>query len=81
MEVDKDKLVSMLVEVCPRLSYIGDGLRVCRNEYDKQCHAYLAERYGKCPPDCPHMTEAAANAYCKGDKCPRIKKLIKILKQ
>lgn len=81
MEVDKDKLVSVLVEVCPRLNNFGNGVRVCSDEYDKQCHAYLVEREGKCPPDCPRMTEAAADAYCKGGKCTRIKKLIKMIQQ
>ena len=80
MEVDKAKLIETLVQACQRAMPIGDHI-VCSDIYNKQCHAYLGDRYGKCPPDCPHLEEAAAHAHCKRGDCPKIKKLLKQLKK
>lgn len=80
MEVDKDKLIEALVGCCPNLMLNYDGTRICRPEFEAQCHALLPDRWN-CPDDCPHMGEAAAEAHCKGGKCNRIKKLIKTIKQ
>lgn len=81
MEVDKAKLIETLVSVCPRHSLSANGTHICKDIYLRQCHTYLGDRYDKCPPDCPHLEEAAADAHCKGDKCPKIKRLLKQLKQ
>lgn len=81
MEVDKDKLIQLLVSSCPHMVTNYDGTGICRPEFEAQCHALLPDRYGKCPDDCPHMNEAAAEAHCKGGKCTRIKKLIKMIQQ
>lgn len=81
MEIDKNKLIETLVSVCPRHSLFGNDTHICKDVYNKQCHAYLGERYGNCPPDCPHLEEAAAHAHCKRGDCPKIKKILKQLKQ
>ena len=78
MEVDKTKLTELLVAMCHRAMVIGDNL-ICSDIYNKQCQTYLGERYGKCPPDCPHLEEAAVDAHCKRGNCPKIKKLLKQL--
>ena len=68
MEVDKTKLTELLVAMCHRAMVIGDNI-ICSDIYNKQCQTYLGERYGKCPPDCPHLEEAAVDSHCKrGEK-------------
>ena len=81
IEVDRDKLIDILVAVCPQRGLIGDETDMCKSVYLRQCRVYLGDRYEKCPPDCPHLEEAAADARCKRGYCPRIKKLLKELKE
>ncbi|MCM1295387.1 MAG: hypothetical protein NC311_07570 [Muribaculaceae bacterium] len=79
IEVDKDELVKYLYRHCPAYFYNYAEGECCRRKVDKSVcslHAFSEELH--CPLDCPRLT--AKEYACDKGKCPKIKALIKKLK-
>lgn len=74
--ISKEKLIAYFVRTCPdrRCGGFGDDNSYCHALMDKECKAMFVNPQ-ECPWDCPHILTVSTR--CTGEKCKKIKKMIK----